>query len=286
MLENTVKTLPAQILVAAGFVTYLAKATEDMRADAIAEWEAITGLQKFDVLRLLSSESTMLTWKSEGLPADQLSMENALVILSSEHSVPFIVDPSTSATQWLKNHLGKIEPMLYPLVRRDLRLDGMRQVVRIGDKEVDYNEKFKLYLVSAMMWNPDPQLPPDAASLVNEVNFTVTKSGLEGQLLGVTLQHEQPELEQKKSELLAKEEDMKVQLAAVEKELLEVLATSEGNILENQALIDTLRKAKQKAGDIEASLEGAAKASEELDRQREAYRPFAAAGSRFFFLIR
>ena len=108
MLENTVKTLPAQILVAAGFVTYLAKATEDMRADAIAEWEAITGLQKFDVLRLLSSESTMLTWKSEGLPADQLSMENALVILSSEHSVPFIVDPSTSATQWLKNHLGKV----------------------------------------------------------------------------------------------------------------------------------------------------------------------------------
>ena len=203
--------------------------------------------------------------------------------------------------------LPQIEPMLYPLVRRDLRLDGMRQVVRIGDKEVDYNEKFKLYLVSAMMWrgcsrqwcdvfvssnvsqstrNPDPQLPPDAASLVNEVNFTVTKSGLEGQLLGVTLQHEQPELEQKKSELLAKEEDMKVQLAAVEKELLEVLATSEGNILENQALIDTLRKAKQKAGDIEASLEGAAKASEELDRQREAYRPFAAAGSRFFFLIR
>lgn len=31
--------------------------------------------------RFLSSESEQLTWKSEGLPADDLSMENAVVIL-------------------------------------------------------------------------------------------------------------------------------------------------------------------------------------------------------------
>jgi ATP-binding dynein motor region len=58
---------------------------------------------------------------------------------------------------------------------------------------------------------PDPELPPCAAALLCEVNFTVTRSGLEGQLLGVTIQHEQPELERAKSEMLAKEEAFKVQ---------------------------------------------------------------------------
>ena len=42
-----------------------------------------------------------------------------------------------------------------------------------------------------------------------EVNFAVTRSGLEGQLLGVTLQFEQPELEKQKSEQLRREEEVR-----------------------------------------------------------------------------
>ena len=78
---------------------------------------------------------------------------------------------------------------------------------------MDFNEKFRLFLATR---NPRPAIPPDAASLVCEVNFTVTRSGLESQLLAVTLQHEQPELESRKSALLRAEEDLKVQLVAVE----------------------------------------------------------------------
>lgn len=38
----------------------------------------------------------------------------------------------------------------------------------------------RLYLVTR---NPEPYLPPDAASLVSVTNFTVTRSGLEGRLV-------------------------------------------------------------------------------------------------------
>ena len=55
------------------------------------------------------------------------------------------------------------------------------------------------------------------APLVNLVNFTVTKSGLEGQLLSITINFEQPELEQKKTKLLEEEEKLKIQLADFEK---------------------------------------------------------------------
>ena len=38
-------------------------------------------LDKFDLRKFLCSESELLTWKAEGLPSDQLSIENSIVIL-------------------------------------------------------------------------------------------------------------------------------------------------------------------------------------------------------------
>jgi hypothetical protein len=78
------------------------------------------------------------------------------------------------------------------------------------------------------------------------VNFTGDALRLEGQLLGLVIQHEQPALEKQKSHLLRVEEDLKVQLAGLEKTLLETLATSTGNILENEALIQSLDETKAK----------------------------------------
>ena len=42
------------------------------------------------------------------------------------------------------------------------------------------------------------------------VNFTVTKSGLEGQLLSNTINFEQPELEKRKTQILEEEEGLKI----------------------------------------------------------------------------
>jgi len=42
------------------------------------------------------------------------------------------------------------------------------------------------------------------------------------QLLAVTIQHEKPELEEKKTTLLKQEEDLKIELAKLEESLLEV----------------------------------------------------------------
>ena len=42
------------------------------------------------------------------------------------------------------------------------------------------------------------------------------------QLLAATIQHEKPELEEKKTSLLKQEEDLKIELAKLEESLLEV----------------------------------------------------------------
>jgi dynein heavy chain 2 len=125
----------------------------------------------------------MLTWKKEGLPADSLSVDNAIMILNSQET-PLIIDPATQATEWLKTNLRKthenveilnnqdpkfntnielslrfgkvlviqevdgIESMLVPVLRRDLMQQGPRKVVQIGEKAVDFNPNFKLYLTT------------------------------------------------------------------------------------------------------------------------------------------
>ena len=41
--------------------------------------------------RFLSTESEQLIWKAEGLPSDELSMENAVVILQVKHSLLYSI---------------------------------------------------------------------------------------------------------------------------------------------------------------------------------------------------
>ena len=147
---------------------------------------------------------------------------------------------------------------------------------------MDWNENFRMCVVTR---NPEVDLTPDAAALVVEVNFSVTRSGLEGQLLGVTIQHEQPELEAQKQEMLQQEEAFKVQLAELEDSLLSALSEAEGDILENTQLIESLTNTKKLAAQIGESLALSAKASVELDSKRDAYRPFARDGSALFFLV-
>lgn len=52
-------------------------------------------------------------------------------------------------------------------------------MVQIGDKVIDYNEDFRLFMATR---NPTPLIPPDAVSVVTEVNFTTTRAGLRGQV--------------------------------------------------------------------------------------------------------
>lgn len=319
-LRGDLSKLPLKMLLAAGFATYLAKTPEDVRATMLKRWQEIVGIDGFIFKRTLSTESELLQWKSIGLPSDDLSQENGLVIRHSQDRIPFIIDPASAATPWLKAILAQeknrplevvthfdarfmnqvelgvrfgktlliveadgLEPALYPLCRKDLCHQGPRFVVSIGDKTIDYNENFQMFLVTR---HPTPDIPPDAISLLNIVNFTVTRSGLEGQLLALAIQHEQPELELKKGELLKREEDFKVQLARLEKDLLEALATTEGNLLENTSLIESLTKTKEKSAEIEEALVKSAEASVTLDEQRDVYRPFALAGAKVFFLVK
>jgi len=64
--------------------------------------------------------------------------------------------------------------------------------VKIGDKLIDFNAEFKMFLCTR---NSDVSMTPTEQGLLNVINFTVTRSGLEGILLSIIINYEQPELE-------------------------------------------------------------------------------------------
>ena len=53
-------------------------------------------------------------------------------------------------------------------------------MIRLGDSDVEYNKAFKFYMTTKLA---NPHYLPEVCIKVTIINFTVTKTGLEDQLL-------------------------------------------------------------------------------------------------------
>lgn len=65
----------------------------------------------------------------------------------------------------------------------------------MGDKEVEYNQEFRLLLQTKLA---NPHYKPEMQAQTTLINFTVTRDGLEDQLLAEVVKAERPDLEQLK----------------------------------------------------------------------------------------
>ena len=76
---------------------------------------------------------------------------------------------------------------------------GNRQTITLGDKEVDYDPNFKLYLNTKLA---NPKYTPAIFGRTMIINYTVTLKGLEDQLLSVIVGSEKKELEEQRERLI------------------------------------------------------------------------------------
>ena len=91
------------------------------------------------------------------------------------------------------------------------------------------------------------------------LNFTITPSGLEDQLLVATVEAERPDLAERKNELVLQNAENRRKLQELQEEILYMLSHSEGNILDDTKLIDTLAVSKETTeGIMEARAVGVA----------------------------
>ncbi len=59
-------------------------------------------------------------------------------------------------------------------------LQGGRLLIRLGDSDIDYDRNFRFYMTTKMA---NPHYLPEICIKVTIINFTVTREGLEDQLL-------------------------------------------------------------------------------------------------------
>ena len=74
---------------------------------------------------------------------------------------------------------------------------------------------------------PNPHYPPEVCIKVTLINFTVTNSGLEEQLLGDVVVKEKPEVEKKRQELVITMDRDKKTLKQIEDKILTLLRENE-----------------------------------------------------------
>lgn len=58
-----------------------------------------------DPLYVLATESDQAIWKTQGLPADRVSLENASVVTSCKR-YPLMIDPQLQGIKWIKGKEG------------------------------------------------------------------------------------------------------------------------------------------------------------------------------------
>ena len=69
-----------------------------------------------------------------------------------------------------------VDPMLDPILEKQIIVRGRSKLLKMGDQEMDYDDKFRLYMTSRLA---NPLFSPELAAKTTIIDFTVTLGGLE-----------------------------------------------------------------------------------------------------------
>lgn len=182
----------------------------------------------------------------------------------------------------IENIEEELDPLIDPLLEKQYVLKGRKKIIKLGDTEMDYMDSFRLYMTSRL---GNPHFSPEVAAKTTIIDFTVTQTGLEQQLLGRLISKEQRQLEEQQTQLQEDVTSNTKVLAEYEASLLFRLANSTGGLLDDAELIDVLAEIKAKSKEVQEKLAEAAEKAIEISEKREQFRPVAARGAVLYFCI-
>ena len=111
------------------------------------------------------------------------------------------------------------------------------------------------------------------------------EEGLEAQLLGIVVQEEQPKLETQKSELVLRVAAGKKKLTELEDQILHLLSSAEGSLLDDPTLVDVLQVSKTTSIEVTEQLEIAEETEIQIDAARQGYRPISIRAALLYFIL-
>ncbi|XP_055862272.1 dynein axonemal heavy chain 8-like isoform X3 [Biomphalaria glabrata] len=320
--RNQIICLTGDVLICTGFLSYAGPFNQMFRNKLITTWCAELNARKIpftktiNIVDSLVDTTTIAEWNVEGLPSDDLSVQNGIITTMATR-YPLLIDPQHQGKTWIKHrekkrhlqvtslshkyfrqHLEDALSLGRPLLIEDVQEDldpsldnildknfiksGSMLKVKVGDKECDITSTFYLYITTKLA---NPVYSPEVSARTSIIDFTVTQKGLEDQLLGRVLVTEKRELEEERSKLAIDVVANKRKIKELEENLLFILTSIQGSLVDDPTLIEVLRNTKKTSAEVTEKLAIAAETSLEIHTAREEFRPVAARGSILYFLL-
>jgi dynein heavy chain len=321
-LQQQYDNVVGDIVLSAGLIAYLGAFTSQYREECVEEWgtllrsKGIACAEEFSLASTLGDAVQIRAWTINKLPNDSFSIDNAIMLYKSKRW-PLMIDPQGQANKWVRNTEAEnglkvvkqnqsnfvrtienaiqfgapvllenvpetIDPVLESVLLRQVVKVGGVMTIRVGDNSVEYDPNFRLYITTKLR---NPHYSPETCVKVNLLNFMATFEGLQDQMLGIVVKQERPDLEAQREKLVLEDADNKRQLKEIEDRILHLLASSEGNILDDEELIETLSQSKVTSNQIMSQVAVAEKTQAKINATRAGYRPVAKRASLLFFCI-
>ena len=162
------------------------------------------------------------------------------------------------------------------------RLQGNRKLIKLGEQTIDYDERFKLYITTKLS---TPHYTPTVSTKVCLLNFAITIDGLDDQMLAIVVGKDESEMEEKRASLVIEQASNNKQLIELENKILKLLSEAQGNILDDEVLINTLQKSKKASKLIEKRMSEAKVIEQQIDNVRVQYSSLSRSAANLFFCI-
>jgi len=315
--------LVGDVIISSGVIAYLGVFSFQYRDTAIAGWTTmlkefqIKGTENFSLRDVIKSEVKIQQWFIEELPQEAFAVENAIIMDNSDRW-PLMIDPQMQGNNWIKNmnkelirsikptqdsktqtrtiraciELGypliledaneTFDPMLEPLLGKQIEKKGKNMFIKIGDDNIEYDPAFQFYVTTKLS---RPHFAPEVCVKVTMLNFMVTYKGLEDQMLNIVVTHEDPNNMKKRNEAIIRRAANEKKKGELEDKILNQIATSETDILEDDVLLETLDESKAQCKQIDQQLEESQVIMRNIETIMDQFRPVALRVSRLFFVL-